>query len=223
MGDFNEILRMEEKQGWLDKPKRQMQGFRDALDVCGLKDIGFNGFPFTWCNRRPGPQNTWIRLDRGVATIDWILRFPTSRIHHLDAFHSDHKPIILISDSEEKRFYQKGRPFRFEAMWLKERTCERMIKESWSGCLGLSPLRMVPIKLTTCQDNLLRWNREIFGHVRLTLAKKLKELTKAEEADLYRSNPAHIYQLWDEIQVLKNREEAMWQQRSHTDWLKGGD
>ena len=70
---------------------------------------------------------------------------------------------------------------------------------------------------------MLRWNREIFGHVRLTLAKKLKELTKAEEVDLYRSNPAHIYQLRDEIQVLKNREEAMWQQRSHTDWLKGGD
>ena len=200
-----------------------MQGFRDALDVCGLKDLGFNGFPFTWCNRRPGYQNTWIRLDRGVATIDWILRFPTSRIHHLDAFHSDHKPIILISDSEDKRFYRKGRPFRFEAMWLKDKTCEEVIKEPWSGCLGLAPLRMVPIKLTTCQDNLLRWNREVFGHVRLTLAKKLKELTKAEEADLYRSNPAHIYQLRDEIQVLKNREEAMWQQRSHIDWLKGGD
>ena len=190
--------------------------------MCGLKDLGFNGFPFTWCNWRPGYQNTWIQLDR-VATIDWILRFPTSRIHHLDAFHSDHKPIILISDSEDKRFYRKGRPFRFEAMWLKDKTCEGVIKESWSGCPGLSPLRMVPIKLTTCQDNLLRWNREVFGHVRLTLARKLKELTKAEEADLYRSNPAHIYQLRDEIQVLKNREEAMWQQRPHTDWLKGGD
>ena len=60
LGDFNEILRVEEKQGWLDRPERQMQGFRDALDVCGLKDLGFNGFPFTRCNRRPGTQNTWI-------------------------------------------------------------------------------------------------------------------------------------------------------------------
>ncbi|XP_075665954.1 uncharacterized protein LOC142635731 [Castanea sativa] len=162
LGDFNEILRVEEKQGWLDRSERQI--------------------------RRPGTQNTWIRLDRGVATIDWILRFPTSRSHHLDAFHSDHKPILLISDSETKRFYRKGRPFRFEAMWLKDKTCEGVIKESWSGCLGLSPLSMVPIKLTSCQINLQRWNREVFGHVRLTLARKLKELTKAEEADLYRSN-----------------------------------
>ena len=78
MGDFNEILFADEKQGWLDRPERQMQGFRDALDYCRLKDLGFNGYPFTWCNRKPGDQNTWIHLDRSVATVEWILRFPTS-------------------------------------------------------------------------------------------------------------------------------------------------
>ena len=57
VGDFNEILFADEKQGWLDRPKRQMQGFRDALDYCGLKDLGFTDYPFTWCNRRPGDQN----------------------------------------------------------------------------------------------------------------------------------------------------------------------
>jgi len=41
MGDFNEILRVEEKQGWLGRPKRQMQGFQNALDYCGLKDLGY--------------------------------------------------------------------------------------------------------------------------------------------------------------------------------------
>ena len=43
MSDFNEILFANEKQGWLDRPERQMQGFRDALDYCRLKDLGFNG------------------------------------------------------------------------------------------------------------------------------------------------------------------------------------
>jgi len=92
LGDFNEILFAEEKQGWLDQPERQMQGFRDALDDCRLKDLGFNDFPFTWCNRRLGDQNVLVRLDRGVASIDWILRFSATRIHHLEAFLSDHKP-----------------------------------------------------------------------------------------------------------------------------------
>ena len=47
MGDFNEIILVEETQRWLDRPERQIQGFHDALDFCGLKDFGFNGFPFT--------------------------------------------------------------------------------------------------------------------------------------------------------------------------------
>ena len=100
------------------------------MDFSGLKDLVFNGFPFTWCNRRLGDQNVWVRLDRGLATMDWILRFPTSRIHHLDSFHSDHKPILLISESKSKLFYRKGQPFRFEAMWLKDKTCEGVTNDS---------------------------------------------------------------------------------------------
>ena len=52
-----------------------MQSFRDALDFCRLKDLGFSGFPFTWCNRRSGDHNVWVWLDRGVANVNWILRF----------------------------------------------------------------------------------------------------------------------------------------------------
>ena len=139
LGNFNEILFAEEKQGWLDQPERQMQGFRDALDDCRLKDLGFNDFPFTWCNRRPGDQNVWVRLDRGVASIDWILRFSATRIHHLEAFLSDHKPLLLGSDSELKSFYRKGRPFRFESMWLKDRTCEAVVQDSWGNLVMLQP------------------------------------------------------------------------------------
>ena len=103
IGDFNEIPRAEEKQGWLDRPERQMQGFQDALDYYGLK--GYNGFPFTWCNHRLGHHNVWVRLDRGVASVDWLLKFPTTRVHHLEAFHSDHRPILLALNFEQRRFY----------------------------------------------------------------------------------------------------------------------
>ena len=55
------------------------------------------------------------------------------------------------------------------------------------------------------------------------MAKKLRELTSAEEVGLYRINPTRIYHLCEEIQVLQTREEAMWKQRSHNSWLKEGD
>lgn len=138
IGDFNEILRAEEKQGWLDRLECQMQGFRDALDFCSLKDLGYTSFPFTWCNRRSGDHSVWVRLDRGIATVDWLLKFPTTHVHHLEAFHSDHRPLLLASDSEARRFYRKRHPFRFEAMWLKDKTCETVIKTSWEIPLGSS-------------------------------------------------------------------------------------
>ena len=40
IGDFNEILYADEKQGWLNRPERQMLGFQDAFDFCRLKDLG---------------------------------------------------------------------------------------------------------------------------------------------------------------------------------------
>ena len=142
------------------------------MDFCGLKDLGFNGFPFTWCNMRPGDQNVWVRLDQGIATVEWILHFTTCRILHLDVFHSDHKPILLISDFEQKRFYRKGRPFCFEAMWLKDKSCEEVVKNSWQEVRDPSRVCMVTKKFINCQDNLRIWNRDAFGHVRLSLAKK---------------------------------------------------
>lgn len=45
----------------------------------------------------------------------------------------------------------------------------------------------------------------------------------AEESDEYRTNPSCIYQLRDEIETLKLKEECMWEQRSRNSWLKEGD
>ena len=127
-----------------------MQWFHDALDYCRLKDLGYNGFSFTWCNRKPRIQNVWVGLDYGVASVDWILRFPTTRVHHLEAFHSDHRPIILVSDSQFKRFYRKGQLFRFKVMWLKDKSCENIIKDLWVSLHESSPVRVLAKKNSIC-------------------------------------------------------------------------
>ena len=171
--------------------------------------MGYTGFPFTWCNQRPGDHNVWVRLDRVVATVDWLLKFPTTRVHHLEAFHSNHRPLFLAADSEARRFYKKGRPLRFEAMWLKDKNCETMIKTSWETPLGSSPVATFSQKIDLCQINLRVWNRNTFRHVRINLEKKLKELHRAEEMGLYNTDPGCIGQLRDEIQALKNKEEVM--------------
>lgn len=135
-----------------------MQGFWYALDFCGLKDFGYDDYPFSWCNRQPGNHNVLVRLDRGVALVDWILKFLSSCIHHLEVFHFDHRPIIFISNSKQKRLYRKGHPFHFEPIWLKDKSCEDLVRDFWASSFGLYPVRNFNKRIDLCQDNLRVWN-----------------------------------------------------------------
>ena len=70
-GDFNAILHAGEKLSAYPPPFKQKAEFGSTLDSCGLLDLGFRGYPFTWNNKRPGRANTRQRLDRVVSNIGW--------------------------------------------------------------------------------------------------------------------------------------------------------
>ncbi|XP_075665387.1 uncharacterized protein LOC142635056 [Castanea sativa] len=95
IGDFNEILASEEKNGRIRRPMAPMLEFRHTLLHCGLVDLGFNGYRFTWRNGRDGEAFVEERLDRAVATTDWCEKFPRAKVHHLSASYSDHDPILV--------------------------------------------------------------------------------------------------------------------------------
>ena len=133
VGDFTEITKSEEKLGGAVRREWQKREFRDALYFCGFRDLGFVRAPFTWCNNQFDGEVTWIHLDRGVATPSWTFLFPTVRMHHIAGSLSDHCPLWLCTDDENRRFYKKTRPFQFEAVWLKDERCEVVIKKAWEG------------------------------------------------------------------------------------------
>jgi hypothetical protein len=89
-GDFNEIVRSSEKSGFRGRSESQMQGFRDVIDECGFIELGFRGLPFTWCNNRRDAATTWLRLDRYMATNDWIMQFSSAVVYHIESIISDH-------------------------------------------------------------------------------------------------------------------------------------
>ena len=49
-GDFNEIVLVEEKLGGVQRSQNQMAAFREAIQQCRFKDLGYCGPEFTWCN-----------------------------------------------------------------------------------------------------------------------------------------------------------------------------
>lgn len=63
-GDFNKILKLDENTGKNDKSVANINEFREAVHGCDLKDLGYNGYPFTWFNRRFTPNLVEEMLDR---------------------------------------------------------------------------------------------------------------------------------------------------------------
>ena len=50
--------------------QHQMDDFRNAINSCNFRDLGYNGFDFTWCNMREGLDKIYMPLDRALATDD---------------------------------------------------------------------------------------------------------------------------------------------------------
>ncbi|KAK9664698.1 hypothetical protein RND81_14G062000 [Saponaria officinalis] len=131
-GDFNEILFTTEMKGG-QRSQRQMTDFREAVDDCGLRDLGYVGYGFTYDNRQADKDNRQTRLDRALATMSWNDLFPRAKLINMDREWSDHAPIKLILNDDGSTPGYKKRLFRFEQLWVGEDGCEDTIREAWSS------------------------------------------------------------------------------------------
>jgi hypothetical protein len=93
IGDFNEVLDRSEHVGVKERSNAQMEGFREAIDVCGLADLGFEGRNWTYEKKVTGGSYCRVRLDRALATADWSERYPLAVVRHLTVAASDHAMI----------------------------------------------------------------------------------------------------------------------------------
>jgi hypothetical protein len=100
--DFNEVLSQDEHIGPRDRTEAQINAFRDCLQHCELKDLGFEGPKFTWSNRQHNDSNVKVHLDRVVANGEFYDLFQESLVENVIATSSDHYA-ILISLTREGR------------------------------------------------------------------------------------------------------------------------
>jgi endonuclease/exonuclease/phosphatase family metal-dependent hydrolase len=119
LGDFNEAMWSFEQLSKNRRPENQMLAFRDVLETCGLVDLGFTGYPFTYDNKRSGNNNVQVRLDRAVADNAWRNIFVEAHVKHLVSPCSDHMPFVLCCEKESgPRIHVNNA--RYEMMWERE-------------------------------------------------------------------------------------------------------
>ena len=219
-GDFNEIVWSHEKLGLGARPEGVMKEFRDALDECGLMDLGYVGEKFTWRGKRAGGM-VLERLDKAVVDNGWFALYPGTKVQHLRTHSSDHKAILIKLEGIIPRSI---RPFKFEQMWLCDEGCRNTILEVWEAAPLAVSLVQVASKIKICGEKLLEWSHRSFGSIKKQIETKGKQLSKAEinaakgilEVDLVKVLKAKLNDLLD-------KESQMWQQRSRTLFLKCGD
>lgn len=180
--------------------------------------MGFRGYPFTWTNRRGGDQAIQERLDRFLKTVEWDVMFPNAVVTHLTRIASDHCPIIL--DSEGIRHRGK-RPFRFEAMWIKDEACRSVVESAWNLQSRNGRITVME-KINSCAQRLIKWNSEEFGHVGNRLKKLENELLEWDSRTGAAAKPEERTKIENQVFVLQEKE-IMWSQRAKSLWLREGD
>lgn len=64
-----------------------MWAFCDCLTDYELNDLGFLGFPFTWCDNCQGDQRILERIDCAVANSKWCTQLPNAYVVHSASAH----------------------------------------------------------------------------------------------------------------------------------------
>lgn len=130
-GDFNDIIKDEEKYKGLAKNHNCLAQFRNAIDDCELIDMGFRGEIFTLTNMRHRVQFVQERLDWFLCSLGWRVFFLEAVFDDLDYDNSDHRPLFIdLSYSTKDKLLSNTRwvsRFHFEEQWSLQEDCKEII------------------------------------------------------------------------------------------------
>ena len=173
--DFNEILSMHEKAGGPVRSQQQMDGFRNIVNFCGFSDLGYCGTDFTWCNMQDSENRIQLRLDRALATPEWLVKFAGMRVYHLVDSTSDHCALLLNTSPPHRSSHIKC--FHFEALWTKNMECREIIESSWGMGIDLSTPEGIMENLKLCAFELSSWSSSVYGHIPKKIQSKRNALS----------------------------------------------
>ncbi|KAL2928218.1 Neuron navigator 3 [Bienertia sinuspersici] len=170
-GDFNQFLYKEEKTGGPMREQNLLDDFKLALEDCGLLDLGYIDFPYTWWNGRDGCQIVHERLDRMLGNSEWLCYFPLLSVYHLNWGDSDHVPVKLTEYKGGKKERRRGKGFKFEDFSLTSNACGAVVEEAWGEGCGVG-VDVVPYRLGVVSAALKRWSKKEFGSIQEQLKNK---------------------------------------------------
>ncbi|XP_048497890.1 uncharacterized protein LOC125496470 [Beta vulgaris subsp. vulgaris] len=212
MGYFNALSEVDDRVG-SNVRNSEVAPMRECLMTCELVDVKASGRHFTWNNKQEGNDRVFSRIDRVIATHDWVDKYDMAEASFLPEGNYDHTPILLCVYPDEAQ----KRPFKFHNMWCNHNSLLTTVRQAWKVCMKLKKVKAA----------LRNMNKEGFGDVEAVVIKAQHELNKAQ--DLLHRNPADSGYGQSEKEALlalkraKKNQFALLQQQAKINWLKCGD
>ncbi|KAJ8429277.1 hypothetical protein Cgig2_023580 [Carnegiea gigantea] len=200
-GDLHEILYDFKKNGGSMKWQSVLEEFRTMLADCDLYNLGYWGRKYTWWNRKEGNGFVEEIFDRFYAQSGWSVLFPAANAFHINSNFLNHL-LILLKCFEPRQARRRVRRKRFENMRALNDPCEHMMIRGWEQ--------------NTSANVVEEWNKQEFGYVSI-------ELQKCEEELKGVISPGRRKKLLANMSDWPKKEEILWWQRSHVDYLKYSD
>ncbi|XP_019151080.1 PREDICTED: uncharacterized protein LOC109147876 [Ipomoea nil] len=222
LGDFNCILKGEEKQGGLPYQIAKNREFQHSVDNASLREVSYYGNPFTWWNGIEGSQAIWKRLDRALVSEKWEGSLKTY-VQHLSKVTSDHAPLVM---DLETQVFSSRRPFTFINAWTEHEQFLTIVQQTWEGRVEGNAMYRFVSKLKRVKSALIEWNWTVFGNI-FDKVKELEEKVRVVE-DALQNNPTQENLMEYKLAQAKLQkqvviEEKFWQQKAHVQWVVDGE
>ncbi|XP_026442376.1 uncharacterized protein LOC113341876 [Papaver somniferum] len=220
MGDLNFVLHDHENFSQHAINSYEANIFLQKLEEANLTDFGCTECPFTWTNRRVGPQLTEQRLDRGLANEEWLDKHPNSTISNLPAIGSNHNPIFLNTNPN----WEQGHiPFKFFGPWIDHKDCKDIIDGCWRTNHKGSLVIKIARKLRDIKIKLKKRNKEVYGNIKTNLEESLQHLDWITKNQFTINRGHEIREAKKMVGHWQNVQECFCKTKSRDQLIKLGD
>ncbi|KAI9087491.1 hypothetical protein K1719_030631 [Acacia pycnantha] len=177
--DFNEIKSPLEQKGGGRINEARCRNFNEWIQNCKLLDIEPCGPFFTWKGPKwEGLDQVYKRLDRCLCNTQWQEKFSRADVRVIPRIGLDHHPLVVRLEEEVKGV--QVRPFKFQAAWLMHEQFEGVLARSWNEA------EQAHRNLFYLQQELYRWNREVFGNIEARKKRLLSRLNGVQRSNDWR-------------------------------------
>lgn len=219
-GDFNDVLYSSDKEGGNPKTLKDLEPFQQFMTSHKLLELDSKGSFFTWLNNREGSHFIRERLDRAISNCSWKNSFPNGHCKVLEAIGSDHCPLLICKDSNDKiaPFL-----FRFDLKWLSHPDYDNFIKNKWTGSSEDFSVSNFAKCLADLGRDLRIWGQKEFKNNSRVIHKILDQIQSILSGSWSDQRALEVAELRRQLHEIWNQEELYWSQKSRVQWLKCGD